>query len=266
MSNEVNFLGILIEAASLHSYSPKEKFAHFGRLYSKYNRGGIKYNVFLDHFCSLEILIGELPTISIIENLPDDKQDQYYDYLVNEYMGMAINTFSDILSFVTGKQPSAKNANTINTLVKDLYSIIANEDIINSYVKEWEFNYNLFVKPIYDRLDELDYLPTKKEKFRHWQIEQVSKYFRSKDEVKNLEFLLEPLDTTMRNAFVHLDYFIDNNKKIITIFDRRKKKSNYTEITLHDLYMKVFRLKVNRLILLVLFSKKLSDKIGIEWK
>jgi len=266
MSKKTDFLGMILEMLSLGELSPKEKFVKVGNMYMKYNRGGLKYDAFINWFELLEKEIGELPTISIIENLSDEKQEKYYDYLLTEYLQMSINSFAQIISFITSKAPKQKKETDSESMIRDLSEILTNEQIISSYIKEWEFNYNLFVKPIYERMDELGHLPEKKEKYRHWQIEQVSNFFKSKEPISPLTFLLDPLDTTMRNAFVHLDYFIDNENRFITIINRKKKRNNCTEFSLDDFIKKVLRLKVNRLLFLVLISKKLSNKIGMDWK
>ena len=112
MTKEFDFLGMIMDALALGELSPKEKFAKAGYLYKKYNRGGIKYDVFIEHFEMLEKEIGNLPTISIIENLSEKKQEKYCDYFLTEYLQMAVNTFTQIISFATNKAPKPKLAVT----------------------------------------------------------------------------------------------------------------------------------------------------------
>lgn len=265
MSKKINFAEYLMEMINLGDLTSQEKFAKAGKLYKKYNRGRLNYDLFIEQFELLEKEIGELPTISIIENLSEKMKDKYYEYLLGEYIQMSMGSLSQIFNLAIDGLFGEKVKTKDSSILDDIYSILTYEDIVNVYVKEWEINYNILVKPIFKRLGDLNHLPEKRKKYRHWEIEQVCEFLNSNDSLKKLTFFFEPMDTKVRNAFVHLDYFFDHERKTIILIDRKKKSNNWTEIPTNDIVMKSMRFKVNRLFLFVFIAKRLSDKLGLEW-
>lgn len=257
----------MIEASEFSEEKPQVKFANLGRLFKKNSQGGLKFDFLLEQFEALEKEIGELPTISIIENLTEEMKDKYYDYLISEYLQMSLSTFSQMSLFSDIKNEKKKERLPLLSLIQDDLDFFNKcENIIGSYIKEWEINYNIFVKPIIDRLKKLKIVPEKIDKGRYGEINTLNDYFKTKESFSKLPFFFEPMDTNMRNAFVHLDYFIDQNENQVGIIDRYKKTNNLLMIPLDEIIQKTMRLKVNRFFLLVLITKKLSIKLGIKWE
>lgn len=256
---------ILDEIINQDNLTSQEKFVLAGKFYKKYNKGGLKYDFFIEQVDLLEKEIGDLPTISIIENLSEEMKEKYYEYLLGEFLHMNIKSLTQIFGAIVGGFFSEEIKTKDTSIFEDVFSLLTYEELVSVYVKEWEINYNILVKPIFERLDKLGYIPKKKKKYRHWQIKQVCKFLKSKESLKSFTFFFEPMDTKVRNAFVHLDYFFDHERKMIVIINRKKKCNNCTDIPINEIVMKSMRFKVNRLFLFVFIAKKLSDKLGLEW-
>lgn len=265
VSKNSDFIDNLKDMLNRDNLTSQEKFALAGKFYKKNNRGGLKYDFFNEQIESLEKEIGDLPTISIIENLSEKMKEKYYEYLLGEFLHMNVKSLTQIFGAIVGDFFNNDVKTKDTSIFEDIFSLLTYEELVSVYIKEWEINYNILVKPIFERLDELGHIPKKKKKYRHWEIEQVCKFLKSKQEMKSFTFIFEPMDTKVRNAFVHLDYFFDHERQMIVIINRKKKCNNYTEIPINEIVMKSMRFKVNRLFLFVFIAKRLCDKLGIEW-
>lgn len=108
-------------------------------------------------------------------------------------------------------------------------------ELLSRYCIEWETQYNIFVKPVFERLIQKRIISKPKRKGRHNEIRALVAYFSKSDELKMFNPILECLKTEFRNAVVHLNYWIDNKCKMIYYYNIQRNKMKINKMTFEDL-------------------------------
>jgi len=269
---EMDFSEYLIKSLELKDLPPLERFAKMGNLFKNYSKGGLRFDKIINEFELLEKDIGRIPILAIIENQSAEFKEKYYEFYITEYLNMSVKSIPRILSFASlhveeeTKQEEKKEKNLLN-LISDLFSDLFNyKGLVEQYIQQWEVFYNILVNPIYTNIKTKNLLP---EDFiwsgRHSEIQAVMDFLGKNDNYSSLQNLFEPMNTELRNAFVHLDYYIDSENKEVVIFNKKSKKQWSKTIPIREIEQNTLILTTFRLILLVNISYKLCKQLGIEW-
>jgi len=251
----------------LDDFDPKLIISFTGFLLKNLNLTKLNYNLVLDQFDNLEKRIGKISSFYAYEKLPEQMKNQKYQYLLQEQSHAFFKSIIPLVRIVRHeiKNPIKVKSDLLES-VKSFWINFTNEELITRYIREWEVQYNTLVNAIYLKLKEQnlllqDFVRTG----RQSEINAISEYMSNNDDIASLTFLFEPLDASLRNSLVHLDYFFDKTGEELIIYDKRKKHMNYQIISSRDFELSVLRLVINRMFLFIIIAKKLGEEIGIEW-
>lgn len=256
------------------------------------NQMQIKYDAFLEGFDALEQNIGPLPIFSLAEELHEPHKSLRYKYLFKE-ISSSLSQLFGVLSRMFDEQLRIKEDQKTEEQKKELREVEqeplwrfvlekiaikvtkfifrgSNEDLLNRYCREWETLYNVFVDPICTNLQNNRQIPSyilnaRKWKGRGFRTQYVKKYLEQDADTKILGSLLKSMNAELRNAIVHLNYYIDETSKAVVYFNLRQKKIQPKSIPLHDLETQLFLMIIARLVLFVTMGQRLATQLGIDW-
>ncbi|MHA1450450.1 MAG: hypothetical protein ACTSP4_13640 [Candidatus Hodarchaeales archaeon] len=204
----------------------------------------IDYEGILRSYSSLESTIGEIPVISIADRILEmHKQKIYLDLMKNyqstlkQLFGVGARRADNQPWFIplkkeitTGKEGERKESLISDTKafniskalgkVSKLFLPASNQDLLNCYLREYEIVNKMFVEPVWMKLREYKQFkpPLVKGSREKRRITNIRQFLEESEELRNLSFLLLQMNTDLRNAVVHLSYYIDSEKKAIIYF------------------------------------------------
>jgi len=185
-----------------------------------------------------------------IDRLSSEDRNNRYIYFYNETMQNGIQIMG-----LYGKIKELKNgkSNLTNFLKNNFGG--NNTDILIKYWREWEIQYNAFVEPVFKKLKlKLSRLGKSK---RERQIIALKEYMVKYRKYKTFLNTLECLNTDLRNAIAHLDYYVDDEDNIVYYFsfnDQNEPIRN--QISIQNIIEKIIILYYVRLFMIIYLSEK----------
>lgn len=131
-------------------------------------------------------------------------------------------------------------------------------DILSRYCIEWETLYNIFIRPVYERLIQKKIIPKPERRSRHKEIRVLIDYFSEFDELIFFNPLLECLRTDFRNAVVHLNYWIDSDERIIYYYNIQIQKMKIKKMTFEELCKDLSILILNKIAYIARIATKIE--------
>ncbi len=117
---------------------------------------------------------------------------------------------------------------------------------------------NIIIGQIYFKLKK----DTKKGKY--YQVEEVKEYLKKKPEYRPLYNLIGPINTNLRNAVTHLNYYIDYKENKIYYHYVVNKERKIERIALDELENAVKKLIIGNFMLILLLGDKMKQQISME--
>ena len=220
----------------------------------------INYELLKKSFDKLERDIGDINIIWTFERLEDPYKSENYYYLLEE----AVNKFVKYM----GLQPKSTITNQLLNIPRTITNVLADlthltltgtkEDMLSLYCRLWEMYFNILIGQIYYKLKK----DTKKGKY--YQVEEVKEYLRKKPEYQPIYRLIRPINTNLRNAVTHLNYFINNQEKKIYYHYVVNKERKIERIALEELENAVKTLIIGNFMLILLLGDKMKQQISLE--
>lgn len=143
-------------------------------------------------------------------------------------------------------KPGFNILNSIQTWISNKIKQSTSQDdktTIERYMITWDFIFKNFIKPIFIQMNQDNQIPdivqTKKNSWRgrywpnHLIIEAVEVYTKQFDETKILSLLTDDMNTRLRNAIVHEQYYV--YKDILYYYYEQNGTAVFQEIKIQDL-------------------------------
>ena len=130
--------------------------------------------------------------------------------------------------------------------------------MLSIYCRLWETYFNILIGQIYFKLKK----DTKKGKY--YQVEEVKEYLKKKQEYQPIYKLIGPINTNLRNAVTHLNYYIDNKEKKLYYHYVVNKERKVERIALEELENAVKTLIIGNFMLILLLGDKMKQQISME--
>lgn len=185
-----------------------------------------------------------------VERFPLPEKNNYFKYFFNETMLIG----RQLLGIMARIQEHKDKANELTKLVNIVFGG-KNADILIWYWREWELQYSAFVEPVFRKL-KLQYARPDNRPRRERIIDAVKKRLASDPKYRMFTGFLDCLNTDLRNAIAHLDYYIDDELQVVTYFTGVKEIVKKKEITLHEVIKMLVILLYAKLFMLVYVSDK----------
>ncbi|MHA2246605.1 MAG: hypothetical protein ACXADY_16805 [Candidatus Hodarchaeales archaeon] len=264
-------------------------------IFKKFNTSKIDYDGILKALVNLEVKLGPIPAFALAEKLPEPHREKRYEYLlleglqpIKDMIGVASRR-GDEIPWLTPRDkaslpkqtidPNAKessqptklyNLNLVQKLLSKLGKTIfpsSNEDLISRYVRMWESLYNIYVVPIWELLKDSPYFDPKlvTRRGRAARIQHVISFLEQHDDLKMLSFLFQGMNTDLRNAAVHMDYYIHNKTKELWYFFQLENQIQSRNIPLKELEDLVLYFCFLRVIMQIIIGQKLGYKLAIDY-
>ncbi|MGC9780063.1 MAG: hypothetical protein HZR80_12530 [Candidatus Heimdallarchaeota archaeon] len=180
----------------------------------------------------LDSIIDPLPVFLLADKLPEQEKTDRYMFFLNDIFSSSLQLIGISTHILDNLDDSFWTS--IKKSILQLITKGGISDLLSRYCIEWETQYNIFVKPVSDRLIQKRIIP-KPRRGRHNEIRALVSYFSTSDELNIFNPILECLKTEFRNAVVHLNYWIDNECKIIYYYNIKKHKIKIKKMTFEDL-------------------------------
>ena len=256
------------------------------------NHMRINYDAIIEGFASLERKIGPIPIFSLADKLPQPHKTLRYKYMYKEFLNSFFQSFGVLPRMLdedfwnqpveTKNEQSEQDTHKgeqeflwpilgkVFTRLAQFFFRGSDEDLLNRYCREWETQYNVFVDPIWRNLRNkrqipLHILQDRRWKGRGFQTQYIKDYLEQDADTKILGSFLLFMNTDLRNAIVHLNYYIDKASQAVVYFDLRQKLVNPEKISLQELANQLLLLIVARLVLFVTMGQRLAVQLGIDW-
>ncbi len=256
------------------------------------NQMRINYDACVEGFHSLERKIGPLPIFSLAEKLPYPHKTLRYKYMYKEFFNTLFQSFGVLPRMldedIWNQHAEVKNEQSkldahegehgfLWLILGKFFTRLAQfifrgseEDLLNRYCREWETLYNVFVIPVWRNLKRTKQVPRDILRPPTWegrktQIQFIKNYLENDKDTRILTSLLHFMNTALRNAIFHLNYYIDEKSKNVVYFDLRQKDVQPETISLQKLANQLFLLILTRLVLLVTMGQRLAVHLGINW-
>ena len=211
-------------------------------------------------FEKLERNIGDVNIIWTFERIEDPyKTDNYY-YLLEE----SVKKFVKYI----GLQPKTTITDQLLQIPKMVTNVLADlthqtlvgtkEDLLTLYCRLWETYFNILIGQIYFKLSK----DTKKGKF--FQVEEVKEYLMKDQNYQPIYKLIKPINTNIRNAVTHLNYYINNQENKLYYYYTVNKERHIERIGLEELEQGVKQLLIGNFMLLLLIGEKMKQEISTE--
>lgn len=189
-----------------------------------------------------------------IERLPLQDKNNYYIYFYNETMQIGQQ-----LLRIMGKVQEAKDKNNeLSKLVKIVFGG-KNNDILIWYWREWELQFFAFIEPVFQKLKLKLARPDNRPK-RERKIDAVKIRLTGDPKYRMFLGFLECMNTELRNAIAHLDYYVDDDELLVTYFSGKHDNITKNQITLYNVMSMLVILLYAKLFMLVY----ISDKYQVE--
>lgn len=213
----------------------------------------LKKKDLLEAYEKLDTIVENMPIFAFGENLSEEVRKNRMMYFAKETMEFLVPLFQirfRLLAFSNIKITEEEKEQL--KLFK-----ISNINLLNAYVKEWETQFALLVKPVYENLLEKQLVPEKpKNKGNSFYIKSLKDYFERDVKLKLLSPIMDFLDADLRNSIVHLDYYIDEEEDCLYYYDRRNRPDpSFIEIS--ELGKKIIMLYFVRILTCILICKKM---------
>ena len=95
-------------------------------------------------------------------------------------------------------------------------------------------------------------------------MEEVKEYLKKKQEYQPIYKLIGPINTNLRNAVTHLNYYIDNKEKKLYYHYVVNKERKVERIALEELENAVKTLIIGNFMLILLLGDKMKQQISME--
>ncbi|MBN1329158.1 MAG: hypothetical protein JXA54_06765 [Candidatus Heimdallarchaeota archaeon] len=200
------------------------------------------YNSFFDKY--------NITLFNRIENLPAVDKNNSYIYFFNETMLIG----SQLLSISSRINDKNENSKEIKELIKLLFGG-KNSDILLWYWREYEVQYNNFVKPSFMKLN-LRLPRNDNSPKRERQINGLKNELSKNPNYKVFTIFLESLNTSLRNAIAHLDYYIDDDTNEVFYFTYKQDLPIKNQSTIEEIIKKLFFLLLAKLFMIVYLCDK----------
>jgi len=212
-------------------------------------------------FNQLEKELGPIDITWTFEKVNEPYKSESYYYVLEE----AANKFVKYI----GLQPKNDLANQLLNFPKAVTKVIADvthqtlvgtkEDLLSLYCRLFETYFNILIGQISYALNHKNV-----KKGKYYQVEDVKRYLLRKYEYKALYQLLEPVNTNLRNAVTHLNYYINNKEKRLYYYYTVDKERKVESIEMDILEKNVKNLIVGNFMLILLLGEKLQQKVSNE--
>jgi len=213
----------------------------------------LKNKDLLEAYEKLDNIAENIPIFALGENLSDEVKKNRLLYFAIETMQFIGPLFQIRFRFLDFSNIE------ITEEEKELLKFfkISNINLLNAYVKEWETQFALLVKPVYENLLEKQLVPEKpKNKGNSFYIKSLKDYFEKDVKLKLLSPIMDFLDADLRNSIVHLDYYIDEEEDRLYYYDKRNRPDpSFIEIS--ELGKKVIMLYFVRILTGILICRKM---------
>jgi len=241
----------------------------------------IKHDVFAKAIENLEAEIGTIPIYRLADNLPQEHKKNRYMYLLTEVASTAINTLKFIqiynIDIIKGiydeinKEIGNQNYSIQRFVNEEFFAITdfnkimsGNINFLQNYCMDFEIVYSNFVIPIHGLLEAKNLSPDfekgTNESNSGFNIRIVKNYLERNSEFKPLTFLLDNLNAEIRNAVIHQNYYIDDEKKELVYYYLPKLSAGIQKIEMKSLIESYFKLTTAKLIWFVSIGKRLGRK------
>lgn len=220
----------------------------------------INYEMLKKSFDKLENDLGDINIIWTFERLNDPYKSINYYYLLEE----SVHKFVKYM----GLQPKSTIADQLLNIPKTITNVLADlthltlvgskEDMLSLYCRLWETYFNILMGQIYYKLKK----DTKKGKY--YQVEEVKEFLRKNIEYQAIFKLIMPINTNLRNAITHLNYYINNQEEKIYYHYVVNKERKIERIALDELENAVKMLIIGNFMLILLMGDKMKQKISLE--
>ncbi|NPE08504.1 MAG: hypothetical protein GNW80_09520 [Asgard group archaeon] len=213
----------------------------------------LKKKDLLEAFEKLDSIAENIPIFALGENLSDEVRKNrllYFAIETIQFLGPLIQIQIRFLDFSNIKITKEEKEQL------ELFKI-PNFTLLNAYVREWETQFSLFVKPVYKNLLNKQLVRENTENYGNWfYIKSLKDYFEKDKILKTLNPIMDFLDANLRNAIVHQDYYIDEEEDCLYYYDRRNRPDpSFIEIS--ELGKKVIMLYLIRIITGILICRKM---------
>lgn len=235
------------------------KFLGLGQMY--FNAMGIDYIKIYEGFLQLEKVYGELPIFSVPSYFPSEFHDVYYNY---QFESKRISIQSGVKMIrATLEATEIPNTENIPEIVQRLFNLVtlSFDQKKKIYLKYFDLIFENFVSPIVYREK-----GEPKKGFRYpynQQIDWMKKILKDSDLEKSLGGFVDYLNGTLRNAFVHSNYFLKDDELYYFSDNTRKKKIKMNKLTLKKFSSNVGIMSLQEFIFQTVSGLRLA-KIPIE--
>ena len=191
-----------------------------------------------------------IPIFERIVKLPLPEQNNYFIYFFNETMLIA----QQLLGIMARIKEQKDKASELTRLINIVFGG-KNADILIWYWREWELQFNAFVSPVFNIL-KLKKVRIANKSTREQMIYAVKLRLSSDPKYRMFTGFLDCMNTELRNAIAHLDYYIDDEEQLVTYFTRYKDNVTKNQIALYDIIRMLVILLFAKLFMLVYISDK----------
>lgn len=195
-----------------------------------------------------------IPIFERIEKLPFPEQSDYFIYFFNETMQIG----RQLLGIMARIKEQKDKASELTRLIKVVFGG-KNADILIWYWREWELQFFSFVDPVFSKLGLKLARPDNRPK-RERKIDSLKTHLAKDPKYKMFTGFLVQLNTGLRNAIAHLDYYIDDEQQLVTYYTRFKDNVTKNQIPLFDIIRMLVILLYAKLFMLVYISDKHQKK------
>jgi len=241
----------------------------------------IKHDVFTKAIENLEAEIGAIPIYRLADTLPENHKKSRYLYLLTEIATTAINflkviqiyNIDNIKVIYDEIKKEIKNYNfSIQRFVnEDIFALTdfikvmsENLNFLQNYCMDFEIIYSNFVIPIHELLEAKNLSPNLEkgitESNSGLNIRIVKNYLERNPLFDPLIFLMDNLNAEIRNAIIHQNYYIDDEKKELVYYYLPKLSTGIQKIEMKSFMESYFKLVTAKLIWFVSIGKRLGRK------
>lgn len=220
----------------------------------------LNYKGIKEAFEKLEMQIGDVNINWTFERIDDPYKTQNYYYLLEESVQKFVK-FIGLQPKITITEQIFKIPKVITNVLADLTHqtlVGSKEDLLSLYCRLWETFFNILIGQIYYKLSK----DTKKGKF--YQVEEVKNFLKNNQAYIPIYKLIRPIDTNIRNAVTHLNYYINTTENSLYYYYTANKERFMKKISLEELEKGVNELLIGNFILILLLGDKMKQEISNE--
>ena len=221
----------------------------------------VNYESVKKSFFELEKDLGDINIIWTFERVNDPYKTESYYYILEE----AVNKFVKYIGLQPKNNLTSQLLNfprAVTNVISDLTHqtlVGTKEDLLSLYCRLFETYFNILIGQISYALSHKN---TKKGKY--YQVEDVKKYLLKKLDYRPLYTLIQPVNTNLRNAVTHLNYYINTKEKKLYYYYTVDKERKVESIAMDQLEQNVKDLIIGNFMLILLLGEKLQQQISNE--